>query len=266
MSQQGTITVATANTYFGQALHTPGGLAPVRHADIWLLQEVFIEPPRLKTSLKKQGFTLLYAAPHFGLAIAINKSSSLKPIANSAQKHQLAPMSKLEQRVVKKAHKQPLSLLGRGMISHQLKTINGEQFTVATAHPTTPVSLPPHARYRQIQSLKRTLRDYYARTALILGGDMNHYPGPKKVDYTLHHAASLTPINLGSAPTWHVRGSKQEKYIAPIARLLRKPLNAFDGQHDIILYKESRFTPVEVTVMDIDSDHRAIVATFKTHF
>ena len=92
---------------------------------------------------------------------------------------------------------------------------------------------------------------------------MNHYPSPRKIDRKLHTSTSLTPVHLGTAPTWYVHGSKQEKLLRLAAKVSGRPLDSFNGQHDIILYKNQGFTPIKTKVVDIPSDHRAILSTFK---
>lgn len=259
------ITVATANTHWGRAVQVSDGLQSLSKVDILLLQEVGgFQKKTLEKQLGKVNFRLMCSAPQFGLAIAIRQKSPLVYIPNSTTQHRLAKMSFLERKIVQTITHNAPAFTERGMLSAQVKTPEGFQFTVATAHPTTPISTLPKARHRQIVTLQKLLGKKYANMPLILGGDMNHYRGPRAVDLKMHTLANLTPIELGIEPTWYVRGSKQEKILALAARVLRQPLDIFNGQHDIILYRKKHFTPTKVEVRDIYSDHRAVIAVFST--
>jgi endonuclease/exonuclease/phosphatase (EEP) superfamily protein YafD len=257
-------TLATANTHFGRTLYTPNGLGAVKSADILLLQEVFTLPTReLKTILTHYGFVLLHTVPAFGLVIAMRKTSYLQPLPHSLREHRLGKITRPEQFIVKRATRSPLVFTERGVITCQFSTVNNQIITVANVHPTTPIAATPRARHRQIKRLARVVAHFYPHSPLIVGGDMNHYPRPRKVDLAFHKVTSLTPIQLGSTPTWYARGSKEEKVLALAAKVLRRPLEDFNGQHDIILYRKMHFTPLRAKVVDIPSDHRAIIATFE---
>jgi endonuclease/exonuclease/phosphatase family metal-dependent hydrolase len=260
------ITVATANTHFGQMIRADDGLEPVAHADIILFQEVFNgEVNNLANRLQDTGFTLLHNAPQFGLAIALRNSSPLQFITGSAQEHRLAAMGRIERMVVEKTTGRPLTFNERGLISCTLKNSRGQHITVATTHPTTPIAAKPGARRTQITRLKDLLVDIYANDHLILGGDMNHYPNPRKIDKKLHLSTQLTPVELADEPTWYARGSKEELLFKLPAFLLRRSIDEFDGQHDIILYRRPSLEVTSLKVVDIPSDHRAIVASFSVN-
>ncbi|HEU5121558.1 MAG TPA: endonuclease/exonuclease/phosphatase family protein [Candidatus Saccharimonadales bacterium] len=264
MASRHTITVATANTHFGRALRISAGLTPLHSADILLLQEVFdISEAALEHLLAASHFTLIHAAPKFGLAIAIRTAAGLRLLPGTIQEHRLAKASRPEQFIIQKATRSPLIFTERGVISCQLATPNGKVVTIANVHPTTPIATTPRARHRQIKRLTRVLTQFYHNSPLILGGDMNHYPRPRKIDLALHKTTSLTPVELGTTPTWYARGSKEERLLAFAARAIRRPLEHFNGQHDIILYRETYFIPIHIEVVDIPSDHRAIIATFR---
>lgn len=263
MSGRHTLTVATANTYFGKAIRTDGGLAPLKSADVILFQEVFTpKANRLDTILADMGFTLVHATPRFGLAIALKNNKHLKYVEGSLQEHCLAKMPAIEKLYIEKAMRLPVVLIERGLISCQIM-VGKQPVTVATVHPTTPVSAKPRARYRQIVTLGKIISRHYASDALILGGDMNHYPRPRSVDHAFHAKADLSPVNLGNEPTWYARGSKQERILSALSKVLRRPLEYFNGQHDIILYRKHIFCPIKTEVVDIPSDHRSIITTFE---
>lgn len=257
------ITIATANTHFGQMLRTEGGLDPVARADVILFQEVFnAEVDGLLRCLQKAGFTLLHCAPQFGLAIALRNGSPLQFISGSAQEHRIAEMGIIERMVIEKATGRSLVFNERGIISCTLADNRGRHTTVATAHPTTPLAIKPRARHQQIVKLKSLLNEKYTNDRLILGGDMNHYPRPRKIDMSLHRSANLTPVNLGDTPTWYVRDSKEEFLFKLPSFLLRRSIDTFNGQHDIILYRQPSLRVDAIEVVDIPSDHRAIIASF----
>jgi endonuclease/exonuclease/phosphatase (EEP) superfamily protein YafD len=86
----------------------------------------------------------------------------------------------------------------------------------------------------------------------VLSGDMNHYPGPKRADLAFRRAAGLTAVDLGDEITWP---SRKTTYAGrTISRL-------FGGQLDDILYRGSGMDSVHNEVVDVASDHRAVVAT-----
>lgn len=263
------ISIATANTCFGRAVQTPNSLCPLSKVDVLLLQELYsFNRAILKKQLLKIGFRIVCAAPEFGLVIALRIKSPLRYVPRSAQKHRLAKLGWLERIVIQRATRDPYAddyhvFLERGLLSAALQTPDGRRLTIATTHPTTPLATQYRARYRQIVTLQSLLEQHYLKSPLILGGDMNHYPKPKKVDRTLHETLQLRPIDIGNEPTWRAQGSKQERLLSLVAFISRRPLNDYDGQHDIILYREKYFTSINTDVRDIDSDHRAVIATFR---
>ena len=255
------LTVATANTYFGQLINTPDGLASFSSVDILLLQEVFnLQDNDLSPVLQKAGFTLLHAAPQFGLAIAYRQSPLHTPLSESIREFSLAKLTNIERHVIEKATRTPLTPNERGLITCKVRYGNGQHFIIATTHPTTPISIKSRARYRQVKKLWHILATNFSDMPLIIGGDMNHYPGPRKIDKAFHAAMQLTPVEIGQEPTWRVQGSKQEKLLSLAARLLQKEINDFDGQHDTILYTTRAISSRHSKVVDIASDHRAIIA------
>lgn len=257
------ITIATANTQWGRAIQAPHSFGSLSKVDILLLQEMFnFERKPLKKQLGKVGFRILCDAPEYGLTIAIRLTSPLAYVPRSAQKHTLAQLNRLEQLFMQAITPQPLAFTKRGVLSAKLSLPNGTVITIANTHPTTPVALQPAARSRQIRTLQKLISTRYTTDKLILGGDMNHYPRPRKVDHQLHLANHLTPVDLQGEPTWYVRGSKQEKLLSLVAGISRRPLESFNGQHDIILYRKEHFTPISTEVRDIYSDHRAVITAF----
>jgi endonuclease/exonuclease/phosphatase (EEP) superfamily protein YafD len=255
------ITVATANTHFGQMVNANDGFAPVAAADILLLQEVYSpKTTTLKTRLNQAGFTLVHYAPQFGLAIALRDASEVRFVPGSTKEHILAKMGRLEHGVIKKAVADAFESHQRGFISCDV-TIGHTSLTLINVHPTTPVGIPLGARRKQIAALARLLIAHYAHRTIIVGGDMNHYQGPQTIDKILHSSTNLTPITIGKEPTWYALGSKQEPLLKVASFFTRRPLDRFNGQHDIILYSSHLLHEQMTAVVDISSDHRAVIAT-----
>jgi endonuclease/exonuclease/phosphatase family metal-dependent hydrolase len=255
--------IATANTRWGSMVYTPAGLTPVASAGILLLQEV-TEPERydLAGRLRAAGFELVHCTSRFGLAIAVRTDSGLRLVPGSIQERLLQKMSPIEQWLTERIVKHPPGIRERGLITAKFTTLSGRQITVVNTHPITPIAVRPRARKVQIARIGTILADPYYSGMLILAGDMNHYPGPKKIDEAMRATAKLTRVNLGLEPTWYVRGSKQEKWFTIPAHLLHKPIDSYNGQHDVVLYRGKGLRSTSVKVVDIPSDHRAIVATF----
>lgn len=256
------LTVTTANTHWGRMLYTSGGLEPVAKTDVLLLQEV-TEPEKhnLEGRLRSLGFEIVHLASRFGLVIAIRTGAGLKFMPNSAQEHLLQKMRPVEQKLVEFVAKHS-SIRERGLIAAKFIMTSGRHITIANTHPTTPVALRPRDRAIQISRLSKILGNPYYDGVLILAGDMNHYPKPKRVDEIMRTKARLVRVDIGTEPTWYARGSKQEKWLKIPARLLRRSIDDFNGQHDAVLYRGEGMQPTSVEVMDIPSDHRAVSVEF----
>jgi endonuclease/exonuclease/phosphatase (EEP) superfamily protein YafD len=82
---------------------------------------------------------------------------------------------------------------------------------------------------------------------------MNHWPRPKKADLAFRRTAGLTAVDLSNEITWPSRRTD-----AADGRLRR----FVSGQLDDILYRGSGIEFVHREVVDVPSDHRAVVATF----
>jgi hypothetical protein len=68
-------------------------------------------------------------------------------------------------------------------------------------------------------------------------------------------------VDIGDEPTWRMEGSNSE-FIGKIAGcVMGRDLASFDGQLDAMLYRGA-LRPVDVQVVDIPSDHRAIVVRY----
>jgi endonuclease/exonuclease/phosphatase (EEP) superfamily protein YafD len=91
---------------------------------------------------------------------------------------------------------------------------------------------------------------------------MNHYPVPGIVDKELETVARMQRVDIGREPTWRMVGSKSERLGRLAAFAARRPAESFDGQLDALLYRGS-IVPVDTRVVDIASDHRAIVTEFE---
>lgn len=251
--------IATANTQFSRMLLTPNGLAPFKGVDVLTLQEVVEPEDTIKKILAKAGFQTIHAAAKFGLVIAVRSQSKIKLVRGTIKECSLQKMGRLETQLVRRSIGRVHQFNERGLLAIKLITPEGQRFTVATTHPTVPIL--PRARRTQINNIRDLLQEDYFESQLILTGDMNHYPRPKAVDQKLRLQASLLAVDLHGEPTWYARGSEQEKYLRIAARLRRRQIEAYNGQHDSILYRGS-LKPSNTKVIDIASDHRAIITSF----
>lgn len=253
--------VATANTHWGEMLRAPDGLSSLAAADVILLQEI-IDPVALKVDeqLIGAGFTPPYIAPQYGLLLAVRTASILQPIPNTNAKYQLRKMNVIEHALNQRWAGRPHDFKARGLIATRFRTPSDREVTVATTHPTIP--LKPRARAVQILRIGQILTSPDFDGALILAGDMNHYPGPRPVDEGMRIAAGLTRVDIGNEPTWQATGTRQEQYLKFPARVQHRELADYNGQNDAILYRGAGLQLIKASVVTIHSDHRAIIATF----
>jgi endonuclease/exonuclease/phosphatase family metal-dependent hydrolase len=252
MSDSLRLVVATVNTYFGRAVLEDGGLEAVADADVLLMQEVFNPSAYgLEPRLRSYGFELLAAGGHFGLAIALKSNSAFTPTAEPARSTVFQQIGTLERVLTPIFVRQELEYSDLGVLAVQLQTSDGRRLTIATTH--LPVMTSFRQRARFLARLPAELADRYYQGSLVLTGDMNHYPGPSKADRTFRRAAGLTAIDLSSEITWPARKT------GDVGRKLWRRLG---GQLDDILYRGANIDFVREEVVDVASDHRAVVATF----
>jgi endonuclease/exonuclease/phosphatase (EEP) superfamily protein YafD len=246
------LVVATVNTYFGRAVVDDGGLEALANADVLLMQELFNPAAAaLEPRLHKYGFELLAAGGHFGLAIALRSDSAFARAEQPVRSTVLQQVGAIERTLIARFAKQQLEYTDLGVLAAQLETPEGHRLAIATTHLPVVTSFRQRARF--LTQLRTELADTYYDGPLVLSGDMNHYPGPKKADLAFRRAAGLTAVDLGSAITWP---SRRRSYAG------RKLSRLFGGQLDDILYRGSGIGVVHNDVMDVASDHRAVVATF----
>lgn len=259
MSQK--ITVATANTYLGNMLREPDGLKNVVVADILLLQEVVgVGESALNDILQSHGYTELFFNKAFGLVIAVKQSPHLHVVKGSQRERRIGTLSLLEMLLAKNWMMKRNEFGQRGCIAITLKLRDNKELVIVNVHPS--IDTPAWYRAKQIRRLSSELEhEYYADTGrMIIGGDMNHRPLPKEVDHDLIARHSLARVDLNGDHTWKIRGSQFEKPARLFAFLTRKPLDDYNFEMDTFLFSEAGVKPINVDVVDIPSDHRAIVA------
>ncbi len=254
------VTIATVNTHFGQLLRAHEGLVPIAGADILLLQEVINpEVHSLETYLEPAGFSAVYIEPKFGLVIAFRQAAGLR-IGDVAGSRTLQKMSILERFIIQRSLGRKIAYGEHGCVVLDVVTKAGKKLTVVNTHLTVPPQ--PLARAMQVRRLGRVLEELGDGHPLVVAGDMNHYPRPWSVDELMRTRLGLDRINIGSEPTWRAQSVRKTSLLRVVARLSRRPLEAFDGQHDAMLYKGGGLELDTVEVVDVESDHRAIVARF----
>jgi endonuclease/exonuclease/phosphatase family metal-dependent hydrolase len=244
--------VATVNTYFGRAVIEDGGLVAVAEADVLLMQELFNPTAYgLEPRLHELGFELLAAGGHFGLGIALRSDSAFAHTGDPVRSTVLEQVGSVERRLTARFTKHQSEYSDFGILGAQFGTPEGRRVAIATTH--LPVVTSFRQRPRFLRQLAPELADPYYDGLLVLTGDMNHYPGPKRADLDFRRAAGLTAIDLTDEITWPSRRKSQLRN--RLSRLL-------GGQLDDIVYRGDGLEFVHRQVVDVASDHRAVVATF----
>jgi endonuclease/exonuclease/phosphatase family metal-dependent hydrolase len=254
--------VATANTLLGQASKDISNLGELLNADILLLQEV-ISPSNdnLKQQLEEAGFQLVTAIGKFGLAIAVRKNGEFTSADSDVRSRSFERLSWLERFLVKVLAKQDNEFAERGMVAAKLVSKHGKELTVVNVHPGISFA-SKRIRSRQIEILSQELKDPYYEGALLVAGDMNHYPKPESIDEEMASSNHLTSVNLADKPTWIAKGSHYERFARLQILFNHKSLADYDGQLDAMLYRADHLRELHTDVIEIQSDHRAIMTVF----
>lgn len=252
------IAVATANTHFGDAIRFGGGLDALRtyKPDILLLQEVTNSADELVRQLGRANYRLVHFAAEFGLAIALRANAKLSAVPHPARTFQLQKMGPIEYKLAQRFAKSPHRMHAHGMLAAQFATAQGQRITVVTARTT--VAANRIARSRQIAKMGKLLEAPYFSGAVIVGGDMNHFPGPQPADTKMQQNAGLQRVELGAQPTWRAPTTKLYRMLA---RARRQPLANLRAQLDALLYRGA-LVLTDVRLANIPSDHRAIIGWF----
>lgn len=267
------IILATANTHYGRMARTQDGFSPLAeaHADILTLQEIRDpEADAFTTQLDRSGFRLVHAAGACGLAMAVRTDTQLSLVPGSERKEVLKEVSPLEGRL----HNRGSRLVGqfpeRGMIAARF-LLQDASLTIGTVHPTPPAR--PYARRMQILGAGTALAEPYYQGNLIVAGDWNHYPAARPADVAMRRHAGLSVADIGSEATWGFRGIRHE-WAARAVSMVTRPtlqnltswgdvyLDDFDAQLDAVLYRGDTLRCLGAEVVRVESDHRAIVASF----
>jgi hypothetical protein len=243
-TEQHPFTVATLNTQYGKALSSPQATDVLEGSDIALLQEVLrINPTETHKNLGAAGLHFAAFYPRSGLAIAISERfrtlhSDYAPLER--QSRMAGPARAIGQ------HER---FRERAMITLLLQdTETGRAITAATAHPV--VAVRHAARTRQIQAATEFINSRHATGALVLGADMNHYPGAQKVDKQLAQKTRLRSVS-NTEPTCLLQDTRH-------GWLQR--LGLPDGRLDSLLFRG--LVELSSETFQAESDHRGIRAQF----
>ena len=251
------LTVATANTCSGELLRTSGGLAPLRAAGVQVLglQEVFgLDEPSVSAVLDGSGYRLAHLHAPAGLAIAHDPMTT--HVDPAVLVTTLAPAGPLL-RWFDHWHERAM-VSARFAVGTRQGVPAQHQVTFSTAHLI--VFARAVARGRQVVRLREAMQqDLLRRGPHIVTGDMNHYPGPTRRDLAMHMAGGFRRVVLDE-PTWRIVGSKHEWLGRVAATATHRDLSAFDAQLDVVLHRGLDLR--SSAVVDIASDHRAVVCTF----
>lgn len=256
-----TLTIATANTYYGTMLRGEKGLQPFadRKTDVLLMQEVLgVDSATVEERLDDYDFRLLHRDAATGLAIAVNKTSIAEARPHTYQTFPIQHVGRIGHMALKYNLPAAERFRPRGALGAVVCKGAGE-VTVGTAHPI--VFVRARSRNRQIANLTAAFSAALRPDqAFVFGADMNHYPNPRQADHQFGTSLDMEQVPIGE-PTWHIRGSKHE-WLARIGSLAtRRPLDSFDGQLDSLWYRGMEHIGTEV--VEIQSDHKAIVSTFR---
>ena len=252
MSSANQVTIATVNTRFGWAVRETGGLRAVASADILLLQELYAPAQyAVEERLEQIGFKTVGIGGHFGLAIALRNNSLLTYKQDTTREAILQRVNAVGASLTKRYSRQKSEYCDRGLLAAKFVTANGAELTIATTH--LPVVTAPRKRAQFLTQLETELKDKYYGGPCILAGDMNHYPGPKTVDYAFRKAAQFYAVDIGEEITWP---SKHAGFLE--SKLGRQ----YGGQFDDVLYRGQGLKVHETRVVDVLSDHRAVMAAF----
>jgi len=247
------LTVATVNTFSSRLLTLPEGLEPVVAArpDVLALQEVHhLEAAAVERVLAAAG--LVTSTAHLPAGLVLAHDPRRVRLVAPPLRATLQPAGPLL-RWSDHWHE-------RGALAGTYALCDDEErvVTVATAHLI--VFARAIARGNQVRRLHRALADPRLATGpLVLAGDMNHYPGPARPDRALARGLGLRHVEL-DAPTWRIRGSKHEWLARAGAHLTGWDVERFDAELDAVLYRD--LEPVQVEVVDVASDHGAVVCRF----
>lgn len=254
MSMAEIITVATANTHMGRMVRDPDGLTPFVNVDVLLMQEVHPERDNIERRLSEEtDMRLVHSIGEYGLAIAARNNFDVQSISGIA----LQERPKLLQAVFSAGGESSITafrLRARGMLRVMLATPKGNSLSVATTHPTVPVL--PLSRSRQVTRLGEVLSNFDG--PFIIGGDMNHWPGPRDVDVEMCERAGLRRVDLDGETTYRIEDSNHS-WMGRVAFLRDRA----GGELDAMLYKGGSLALMSSNVVDIASDHRAIISNFK---
>ncbi len=251
------LTVATANTRSGDLLRATDGLGPFRAAGVQVLglQEVFgLDERAVSVALESSGYRLAHLHAPAGLAIAHDpRTTHVDPDVLVTTLAPAGPLLRWFDHWHERAMVSAVVALGTS------QGVRGpHSVTFSTAHLI--VFARAMARGRQVVRLRAAMQqDRLRRGPHIVTGDMNHYPGPGRRDLAMHVAGGFHRVVLDE-PTWRIAGSKHEWLGRVAATATHRDLSAFDAQLDVVLHRGLDLR--SSAVVDIASDHRAVVCTF----
>jgi len=226
------ITIATANAQRGHMIRSSNGLTPFRNVNVLLLSEVKPRRDNLKENLAKDGFHLAYT-DNLDLAIAVRDGYKVL----SAQEYPLTSDSTFKRFLASNRMGRLWGL--RNMIVAEIETPTGEIIKTATLHPVPRAF--EHARRKQVMAMGKIIGNFDDKELLVIGADFNHYPNPGKTDLNVREQNNLSSVGLNGKSTFNYR---------------------FRGQLDDMLYRGAGIKPVKTELVDVHSDHKAIITTF----
>ena len=247
-----TITIASLNTQMGRAIREPYGLKPLDGVDILLMQEVMMGGSELVDRVHDQiGLRIGQYDEELGLAIALLPGQFITKHYKTVMQQRGLIGNSIDSNK-EDMQKSRFRLRGRGLIGVSLVTSENNALSVATTHPT--VQLRQISRNRQVRKIAGAVAK--VDHPLVLAGDMNHWPGPHSVDLRTYEETRLTPVNMPDKATFDVSRTRYA-WLGKLAANFGVDMN---GQLDAMLYRG--LTVGATTLVDVSSDHSAIMTTF----
>lgn len=233
--------VVTANCEFGRFVRE-GGIEQFGDVDVMLMQEVQPERDRLRDYLKDTNLEVAVASTGLHLAILVNRRLSVQGAREAVvqvhplKDHMLAQRGKLKDRC-----------RDRGVVRAQVEGVE-----YVSMHAPVPI-------FHNIREvfLKRTAHELAPITnQLIVGGDMNHWPGPRAADRRFADELGLERLDIADKDTYHTKKSSGFGQ-----KVMGRP-RFLDGQLDSVYYRDVQLVVDSERVVEIPSDHSAIYAEF----
>ena len=244
-----TLTIATANTKFGEMVRADDGFGPFneRGVDVLLLQETHPDRDDLESNLRNgSDLRLAKAAGELGLAIAVHKDMAFDYGEEGIVLERNAVTRTIVDRFGSRATA-AFRLRGRGVLNLVFEH-EGQRMMVGTTHPPVPLAEP--IRADMVRILPYIYKD--VDMPVVVGGDMNHFRRRRPADINSWTEHGFQWVDIGDEPTYVAQGG--ESPLLPRLSFLDAQLDAQWHTPDLEV--------VHAEVATVESDHDAILAEY----